>query len=36
MSYLQLREISHDTIGFDYKRNAKVHRCWQVSHVDND
>jgi 23S rRNA (guanine2445-N2)-methyltransferase / 23S rRNA (guanine2069-N7)-methyltransferase len=36
MSYLQLREISHDTIGFDYKRNAKIHRCWQVSHVDND
>lgn len=36
MSYLKLHEISHDTIGFDYKRNAKIHRCWHVDYVDND
>lgn len=31
MQYIQCREISPDTIGFDYKRNAKIHRCWQVN-----
>lgn len=31
MQYIQCREISPETIGFDYKRNAKIHRCWQVS-----
>ncbi len=31
MRYLQLKEISPETIGFDYKRNMRIHRCWQVS-----
>ena len=31
MRYLQLKEITPETIGFDYKRNPKIHRCWQVS-----
>lgn len=31
MQYLRFQEITHDTIGFDYKRNARIHRCWQVS-----
>ncbi len=36
MNYLKLHEISHETIGFDYKRNTKIHRCWQVDYVDNE
>ncbi|PTQ87954.1 bifunctional 23S rRNA (guanine(2069)-N(7))-methyltransferase RlmK/23S rRNA (guanine(2445)-N(2))-methyltransferase RlmL [Agitococcus lubricus] len=31
MQYLVFKEISPETIGFDFKRNAKIHRCWQVS-----
>jgi 23S rRNA (guanine2445-N2)-methyltransferase / 23S rRNA (guanine2069-N7)-methyltransferase len=33
MEYLHCQEISHETLGFDFKRNHKIHRCWQVSHV---
>ena len=36
MNYLKLHEISHETIGFDYKRNTKIHRCWQVAYADNE
>lgn len=33
MNYLHCHEISHETLGFDFKRNHKIHRCWQVNHV---
>ena len=25
-------DISADTIGFDFARNPKIHRCWQLRH----
>lgn len=28
----QVQEISHDTIGADFKRNQKIHRAWKINH----
>jgi 23S rRNA (guanine2445-N2)-methyltransferase / 23S rRNA (guanine2069-N7)-methyltransferase len=36
MRYLHCKEITPETIGFDYKRNLKIHRCWQVSPKDTE
>ncbi len=27
-----IEEISHETIGADYKRNLKIHRAWKIQH----
>ena len=27
-----IEDISPDTIGFDFQRNPKIHRCWRISH----
>ncbi|WP_130802807.1 bifunctional 23S rRNA (guanine(2069)-N(7))-methyltransferase RlmK/23S rRNA (guanine(2445)-N(2))-methyltransferase RlmL [Acinetobacter ihumii] len=28
-------EITHDTIGSDFKRNQKIHRAWKIQHLQN-
>ena len=28
----EVEEISEQTIGFDFARNAKIHRCWRLRH----
>ncbi|WP_151814293.1 bifunctional 23S rRNA (guanine(2069)-N(7))-methyltransferase RlmK/23S rRNA (guanine(2445)-N(2))-methyltransferase RlmL [Acinetobacter ursingii] len=28
-------EITHDTIGPDFKRNQKIHRAWKIQHLPN-
>ncbi|MEY2863584.1 MAG: hypothetical protein RLY58_1291 [Pseudomonadota bacterium] len=28
----EVSEISHQTVGFDFKRNTGIHRAWQISH----
>ncbi len=30
-----LRDISKDTIPFDFSRNSKIHRCWEVRNTDS-
>lgn len=27
-----IQEISHETIGPDFKRNQKIHRAWKIQH----
>ncbi len=27
-----VQEISHETIGPDFKRNTKIHRAWKIQH----
>ena len=27
-----VEDISADTIGFDFQRNARIHRCWRLRH----
>jgi 23S rRNA (guanine2445-N2)-methyltransferase / 23S rRNA (guanine2069-N7)-methyltransferase len=29
-----LRDISHATLPEDFKRNPKIHRCWEIRHKD--
>lgn len=28
-----LREISEETVPFDYQRNRRIHRCWEIRHL---
>jgi 23S rRNA G2069 N7-methylase RlmK/C1962 C5-methylase RlmI len=28
----QARDISHSTLPEDFKRNPKIHRCWEIRH----
>jgi len=28
----EIEDISAETIGFDFERNAKIHRCWRLRH----
>lgn len=30
-----VQEISHETIGADFKRNAKIHRAWKIQHYQD-
>ena len=27
-----VEEITHETIGPDFKRNQKIHRAWKITH----
>jgi 23S rRNA (guanine2445-N2)-methyltransferase / 23S rRNA (guanine2069-N7)-methyltransferase len=29
-----VNEITHATIGEDFKRNPKIHRCWEIRHAE--
>lgn len=31
-SRYEVEDISTDTIGFDFQRNARIHRCWRLRH----
>ncbi|MBM9614593.1 bifunctional 23S rRNA (guanine(2069)-N(7))-methyltransferase RlmK/23S rRNA (guanine(2445)-N(2))-methyltransferase RlmL [Desulfobulbus rhabdoformis] len=31
----EIREISEETIPFDFGRNRKIHRCWEIRHPFN-
>ena len=32
MAQFEIEDISAETIGFDYQRNQKIHRCWRIRH----
>jgi 23S rRNA (guanine2445-N2)-methyltransferase / 23S rRNA (guanine2069-N7)-methyltransferase len=27
-----LRDITHATVSEDFKRNPKIHKCWEIRH----
>ena len=31
LSELQIKDISHETLPLDFKRNAKIHACWLIN-----
>lgn len=31
-AYFDVEEISHWTVGPDFKRNQKIHRAWRIKH----
>lgn len=32
IEYFNIQEITHETIGLDFKRNQKIHRSWKIQH----
>jgi 23S rRNA (guanine2445-N2)-methyltransferase / 23S rRNA (guanine2069-N7)-methyltransferase len=28
----EIKEITQSTIGFDFKRNTKIHKAWEIRH----
>ena len=32
MAQFEIEDISAETIGFDFQRNQKIHRCWRIRH----